>query len=77
MIVSHYARLYDLINVDRAIILVNGKIVMDGDKSLIQKIDQQGYEWLKKEGVVFEEEEKMSSVSIGTCATKEALKGAK
>ena len=77
LIVSHYARLYDLINVDRAIILVNGKIVMDGDKSLIQKIDQQGYEWLKKEGVVFEEEEKMSSVSIGTCATKEALKGAK
>lgn len=77
LIVSHYARLYDLINVDRAIILVNGRIAKDGDKSLIKKIDQEGYEWLKKEGIEFEDEKQMNSVSIGSCATKEALKGVK
>lgn len=77
LIVSHYARLYDLINVDRVIILVNGKVAVNGDKSLIQKIDQQGYEWLKQEGVEFSDERQMNAVSLGTCATKEALKGAK
>ena len=77
LIVSHYARLYDLINVDRVIILVNGRIAVDGDKSLIQKVDTQGYEWLKQEGVEFDNERQMNSVSLGTCATKEALKGTK
>jgi len=76
-IVSHYARLYDLINVDRAVVLVNGKIAKDGGKELIKKIDTEGYEWLKQEGIEFANEEKMNSVSIGSCATKEAMKGAK
>ncbi|MCQ2793306.1 MAG: Fe-S cluster assembly ATPase SufC [Bacilli bacterium] len=76
LIVSHYARLYEMINVDRVIILVNGKIVMDGGKELINKIDSEGYEWLKKSaGIEFDKNEKMNQVSIGTCATKEILKG--
>lgn len=75
LVVSHYARLYDLINVDRAVILVNGKIVADGGKELIKKIDSEGYEWLKKSlGIEFDKEEHMNQVSIGTCATKEILK---
>ena len=74
VIVSHYAKLYDLINIDKVYILVNGKVAKAGDKSLIKKIDQEGYEWLKDEGVEFPHDEKMNSVSIGTCATKEVLK---
>ena len=77
LIVSHYAKLYDLIHIDKAIVLINGKIAKVGDKSLIKKIDEQGYEWLKAEGIEFKDDTKMSSVSIGTCATKEALKGVK
>lgn len=73
LIVSHYARLYDLINIDRAFILVDGKIVFEGNKDLIHKVDKEGYEWLKKEhGVTFKEEE--GPISIGVCATKEVLK---
>ena len=71
---SHYAKLYDLINIDRVHILIDGKLAKTGDKSLIKKIDNEGYEWLKAEGIEFQKEDKMSSVSIGTCATKEALK---
>lgn len=74
LIVSHYARLYDLIDVDRAVVLVNGKIAIEGDKELVKKIDKEGYEWLKQKGVEFQKEEGMNSVSIGTCATKEMLK---
>ena len=74
VIVSHYAKLYDLINIYKVYVLVNGKVAKVGDKSLIKKIDQEGYEWLKDEGIEFSNDEKMSSVSIGTCATKEALR---
>ncbi len=77
LIVSHYAKLYDLIHIDKAIVLVNGRVAKVGDKSLIKKIDEQGYEWLKSEGIEFKDDTQMNSVSIGTCATKEALKGAK
>lgn len=78
LIVSHYARLYDLINIDRAVVLVNGKIAVEGDRNLIKKIDQQGYEWIKSEfGIEIEKETNMNSVSIGTCATKELLKESK
>ncbi len=75
LIVSHYARLYDLINVDKAVVLVNGKVAINGGRELIKKIDTEGYEWLKKEhGLEIENEIKMNSVSIGSCLTKEALK---
>lgn len=74
VIVSHYAKLYDLINIDEVHILIDGKLAKSGDKSLIKKIDSEGYEWLRDEGIEFQKEEKMSSLSIGTCATKEALK---
>ena len=75
VIVSHYAKLYELIHIDEVYILVNGKVAKVGDKSLINKVDTEGYEWLKDEGIEFPNDEKMSSVSIGSCATKEALKG--
>ncbi len=75
LVVSHYARLYDLINIDRAAILINGKIATIGGRELIKKIDEQGYEWIKTElGIEIEKEQTMSNVSLGTCATKVALK---
>ena len=76
LIISHYARLYNLINIDRVAILMNGKIVLEGNKELIKKIDESGYEWLRTEhGIEIEkEEQKMNQISIGACATKEALK---
>ena len=76
LIISHYARLYDLINPTRAAVMINGRIVLDGDKSLIKRIDQEGYEFIKDElGIEIEKEEpKMSSVSIGSCAVKDSVK---
>ena len=75
LIISHYARLYDLINIDRVAVLVNGKIATVGGRELIKKIDSEGYEWIKSElGIEIEKEEKMINVSLGVCATKEALK---
>lgn len=77
LIISHYARILDLVKPTRAVILLNGRIVVDGDASLVKKVDTEGYEWIKTElGIETKKEinAPMSQVSIGACATREATK---
>ena len=76
LVVSHYARLYNMIHPTRAAILINGRIAVSGGIDLIQKVDTQGYEWIKTElGIPVEkgEDGAMNSVSIGACATRAAV----
>ncbi|MDY2727670.1 MAG: Fe-S cluster assembly ATPase SufC [Candidatus Onthovivens sp.] len=79
LVISHYARLFKLINPSRAVVMINGKIVLDGDSSLIEKIDKNGYEWIGKElGISIEKDEPVkATVSLGTCAIKEVSKNGK
>ena len=76
LVISHYARLFDLIQPTRAIVIVNGKVVIDGDPSYIKRIDQTGYEFIKTElGIEIQKgENNMNTVSIATCAVKESIK---
>ena len=76
LVVSHYARLFELIHPSRTAIMIDGKIVFEGGPELVKKVDSEGYEWLRSEhGIRIEKEEKdPSSVSIGVCVTKEAFK---
>lgn len=76
LVVSHYARLYNMIHPSRAAILINGRIATEGGAELITRIDTEGYEWIKKElGIEVEKETDapMNSVSIGACATRIAV----
>lgn len=75
LVVSHYARLYGLINPTRAAVMINGKIAVDGGPELIERIDKDGYEWIQYElGIsVKKEEVQMSSISIGTCGVKDTI----
>ena len=74
-VISHYARLYDLIHPTRAIVMINGRIVIDGGVETIQRIDKEGYEFIKTElGIEIEKEEvNMNSTSIGSCGVKEII----
>ncbi len=77
LVVSHYARLYQLIKPTRVAIMVNGKIALEGGAELISRIDKDGYEWLKYEkGIEIQKDDQvaMRSTSIGSCAVKEAIK---
>lgn len=76
LVVSHYARLYELIHPTRAAVMINGRIAVTGGPELFRKIDEKGYEWIHTElGIPVEkEEESMNQVSIGVCATREAIK---
>jgi Fe-S cluster assembly ATP-binding protein len=75
LVVSHYARLYDMIQPTRVAVMINGKIAVTGGPEIIKKIDTTGYEWIKTElGIEVEKDEQpMNKVSIGVCATREAV----
>jgi len=49
MIITHYQRLLDHIVPDFVHILFDGKIVKTGDKNLALRLENKGYDWVKKE----------------------------
>jgi Fe-S cluster assembly ATP-binding protein len=51
LVVTHYQRLLDYIEVDRIHVLLDGRIVRSGDASLSQELEQKGYGWLSEEAV--------------------------
>ena len=71
LVITHYQRLLDYIDVDFVHIMVDGRIVRSGGKELIQRVDQEGYDWIKEElGIVSSIDTNLGtrSVSLGTCA---------
>ncbi len=76
LVISHYARLFDLINPTRAVVIINGRVALDGGVEIIKRIDSTGYEFIKTElGIEIEKEEpEMNKVSIGSCAVRESIK---
>ncbi len=46
VMITHYQRLLDYVVPDRVHVLMNGKIIQSGDKSLALKLEKEGYEWL-------------------------------
>lgn len=74
LVVSHYERFYQLIKPTFTHVLVNGKIVLEGDAELADRIDREGYDWIYKELNVQPaavESNKKPAVSIGTCAVRQ------
>ena len=49
IVITHYQRLLDYIVPDFVHIVMDGRVVKSGDKDLAKKIEEVGYDWLKKE----------------------------
>jgi Fe-S cluster assembly ATP-binding protein len=49
IIITHYQRILDYIDTDKVHVLYDGKIAKSGDHSLAEKLEEKGYDWLKKE----------------------------
>lgn len=47
VLVTHYQRLLDYIQPDKIHVLVDGKIVKSGDKTLALELEEKGYGWLE------------------------------
>ncbi len=48
LIITHYQRLLDYIVPDRVHIIVDGRVVQSGGPELAQKLDTEGYDWVKE-----------------------------
>ena len=77
MIVSHYERFFELIEPQYTHVLVDGKVVLEGDGQLARKIDTDGYDWIYAEyGIEAPGEKKAAhrrpASTIGSCAVRNA-----
>ena len=81
IVVSHYERFYELIEPQFVHVLVDGKIVTEGDAELARRIDREGYDWIYKEYNVQPSSEvaavKKPRMSLGSCAVSEKVQAKK
>ena len=68
LVITHYERLLDYIKPDYVHVLMNGKVVKSGKDELIGKIDKDGYDWLKVELGLVDDEPIRTTTTLGTCA---------
>lgn len=73
LIITHYERLLDYLDIDKVHVLMNGRIVSEGGLELINKIDQDGYDWIKEELGLEDEESRVTPTMLGSCAVKKAI----
>jgi Fe-S cluster assembly ATP-binding protein len=48
VLVTHYQRLLDYVEPDFVHVLSGGRIIRSGDKSLAQKLEEKGYDWVRE-----------------------------
>lgn len=69
LVVSHYERFFTALKPTHAHVIVDGKIVVEGNDELVLKIDSDGYDWLYDELKIEPlKENKPMVFSLGTCA---------
>ena len=49
LIITHYQRLLNYIEPDYVHVIMQGRIVKSGDASLAQRLENEGYDWIKEE----------------------------
>lgn len=48
LIITHYKRILEYIKPDRVIILLNGKVVEEGGSEIVDKLESEGYDWVRE-----------------------------
>ncbi len=70
IVVSHYDRFFNIIKPTHCHVIVDGRIVVEGDNELVEKIDKDGYDWLYQELQIYpvRQESRPLVYSLGACA---------
>ena len=66
LIITHYERFVDYINVDKVHVLAKGVVKADGGIELLKKINEEGFDWLLDDDD--DEEDTPRANIVGTCA---------
>ena len=48
LIITHYKRFLEYVKPDKVSIMINGKIVLEGDSNIVDKLEEKGYKWLEE-----------------------------
>lgn len=48
MIITHYQRMLEYIRPDVVHVLIDGKVVMTGKADLAERIEEEGFDWIKE-----------------------------
>jgi Fe-S cluster assembly ATP-binding protein len=48
LLITHYKRILEYVKTDKVFILIDGKIVLEGDGSLVDKLEEKGYGWISE-----------------------------
>ncbi len=68
MLVSHYERMFKLVEPTHVHVIVNGVIVLEGGPEIVDKIDTEGYDWVKELGIDIQQEEDKKPILLENCA---------
>lgn len=49
LLITHYKKILEYLKPDAVFVMDRGKIVLQGGKELVDKIDAEGYKWIKKQ----------------------------
>ena len=49
LIITHYQRLLNYITADRVHVMMQGRVVKSGGPELVQRLEAEGYDWIKQE----------------------------
>ncbi|MEN9626168.1 MAG: hypothetical protein RL557_496 [archaeon] len=49
LIITHYKRILEYITPDKLSIMIDGRIVLEGGKELVDQLEEKGYGWIEKE----------------------------
>ena len=47
--ITHYQRILDYVEPDRVHVMLDGEVVMDGDAELAEKLEAEGYDWVREQ----------------------------
>ena len=72
ILISHYDKLFSLINPNKTFVIINGKVALSGDGLLAKRISKEGYSFIEKEFKI-KIEKKEKQVSIGSCGVKQVI----
>ncbi len=73
LMISHYNRLFELVPPTHVHVLIDGKIVVSGGSEIIDRIDTEGYRWVRELGIEIPTEKK-ERIILESCANKERMK---
>ena len=51
VVITHYQRILEYMDIDKIHVLMDGKFVRSGGKNLAQKLEEKGYSWLEEKSI--------------------------